>query len=113
MILLGINHLKLATIPTVTILYLLMFTPGAMQVQAATHFDTDYDHECSDAKTSDPLDRHTSQPPPNDQSHHSLDFMDNYKTGLYACHDDQDNGGDGNSETQSIIQPQFSSQNAR
>ncbi len=113
MIILGINHLKLATIPTVTFLYLLMFTPGAMQVQAATPFDTDYDHECPDAKTSDSSDRHTSQPPQNDQSHHSLDFMDEYKTGFDACHDDQDNGGDDNSESQSIRQPQFSSQNGR
>ncbi len=111
MILLGINHLKLATIPTVTFLYLLSFTPGAMQVQAVTPFDTDYDHECPDAKTSDSSDRHTSQPQ-NGQSHHSLDSMDDYKTGFDACHD-LDNGGDGRSESQSIRQPQFSSQSVR
>src|SRR5215210_1083168 len=100
MILLGINHIKLSVIPTVTFLYLLMFTSGAIQVQALMPFDTEYDHECPDAKVSDSSDRHTSQPQ-NDQSRHSLDFMDKYKTGIDVCHD-QDNGGGGNSESQSI-----------
>ena len=105
------NHLKLAIIPTLTFLYLLMFTPGAMQVQAVTPFDSDYDHECPDAKISDSSDKYTSQQQ-NDQSLHSLEFMDEYKTGFDVC-SDQDNGGDGNSESQSIRQPQFSNQNGR
>ncbi len=106
---LGINFLKLAIIPTGTFLYILMFTPGAMQVQAVTPFDLDYDHECPDAKLSDSSDKYTSQPQ-NDQYPHSLEFMDEYNTGFDAC-SDQDNGGYGNSESQSIRQPQFSNQN--
>ena len=108
---LGINQLKLAIIPTVTFLYLLMFTPGAMQVQAITPFDTDYDHECSDAKLSDSSNKYTSQPQ-NDQSPQSLEFIDGYKAGFDAC-SNIDNGGDGKSESQSIKQPQFSNQNGR
>ena len=106
-----INHLKLAIIPTVTFLYLLMFIPGAMHVQAVTSFDTDYDHECPYAKTSDSSGKHTGQPQ-NDQSHLNLKFMEAYKNGFDAC-SNQDSGGDGSSESQSIRQPQFSNQNGR
>lgn len=108
---LGINQLKLAIVPTVTFLFLLMFTPGAMQVLAVTPFDTGYDHECSDAKLSDSLDKYASQPQ-NDKSPDSLEFMHEYNAGFGAC-SNQDDGGDGNSESQSIIQPQISNQNGR
>ena len=111
MILRGINRIKLASIPTVTFLYLIMFTPGIMQVQAVAPFDPENDHECSDAKTSDSSDRQTSQTQ-RDLSRHSMDFVDEYNTGLDKCHD-QDNGGDGSSESKSIRQPQFSSQSAK
>jgi len=105
------NQLKLAIIPTVTFLYLLMFTLAVRHVHAVTPFDSGNDHGCSDAKISDSSDRYINQPE-NGSSSHSLEFMDGYNAGFDACFN-QDNGREGNSESQHIRHLQFSNQNSR
>ncbi len=97
--------------PTVTFLYLLMFIPAIVQVHAVTPFNLGYDEGCSDAKISDSSDRYIIQPE-KDSSSHSSEFMAGYKDGFDICFN-QGNGGDGNSESQAIIQPQFSHQDGR
>ena|SRR5919112_3366347 len=97
-------------IPTITLLFLLLFVSAPIQGYALSPFKLGYGEGCSDAKLSDSSDRQINQPE-NDASSLSSVFMDGYRAGFDACANDQSDGESGNSDSQSIRQPQYNNQN--
>jgi hypothetical protein len=98
--------------PAISLLFLLLFASVPIPGYTLSPFDLGYEKGCSDAKISKSSDRYINEPE-NAASSSSSIFMDGYRSGFSACVDDQDDDQSGNSESQSIRQPQFNSQNGK